>query len=45
MVRIKWHLHAKQVENKVDLYHDSNRDEARHIEIKKNIINNLDRIK
>ena len=26
MVRIKWHLHPKQVE-KVDLYHDSDRDE------------------
>ena len=26
MVTIKWHLHAKQVENKVDLYHDSDRD-------------------
>ena len=33
MVRIKWHLHAKQVENKVDLYHDSNRDEGSHIKI------------
>ena len=35
MVRIKWHLQAKQVENKVDLYHDSDRDEERYIEIKK----------
>ena len=35
MVKIKWHLHAKQVENRVDLYHHSDRDEASHIEIKK----------
>ena len=27
MVKIKWHLHAKQVENRIDLYHDSDRDE------------------
>ena len=27
MVRIKWHLHPKQVENRVDLYHDSDKDE------------------
>ena len=27
MVRIKWYLHTKQVENKVDLYQDSHRDE------------------
>ena len=25
MVTIKWHLHTKQVENKVNLYHDSER--------------------
>ena len=34
MVRIKWHLHTKQVENKVDLYCDSNRDVESHIESK-----------
>ena len=28
------HLHTKQVENKVDLYHDSDRDEERQIESK-----------
>ena len=27
MVTIKWHLQAKQVENRVDLYHDSDRHE------------------
>ena len=31
MVRIKWHLHTKQVENKVDSYRDSDRDEENHI--------------
>ena len=31
MIRIKWYLQAKQVENKVDLYHDSDRDEESHI--------------
>ena len=35
MVRIKWHLHAKQVENKVDLYYDSNRDKESDIKIKR----------
>ena len=34
MVRIKWHLHTKQVKNKVDLYHDSDRDEERNIKRK-----------
>ena len=34
MVRIKWHLHTKQVENRVDLYHDSDIDEKSHIESK-----------
>ena len=34
MVIIKWHLQAKQVEKKVDLYHDSDRDEERYIESK-----------
>ena len=27
MVRIIWHLLSKQVENRVDLYHDRDRDE------------------
>ena len=35
MVRIKWHLQSKQIENRVDLYQNSDRDEASHIEIKK----------
>ena len=34
MVWIKWYLQAKQVENRVDLYHDSERDEENHIESK-----------
>ena len=34
MVKIKWHLHAKQVENRVDLYHDSDRNEDSYIESK-----------
>ena len=34
MVRIKWHLHTKQVENKVDSYCDSDKDEESHIESK-----------
>ena len=34
MVRIKWHLQAKQVENRKDLYHDSDGDEEGHIESK-----------
>ena len=35
MVKIKWHLHPKQAENRVDSYHDSDRDE-------KNIHQNID---
>ena len=34
MVRIKWHLLAKHVENRVDLHHDSYRNEKGHIESK-----------
>ena len=34
MISIKWHLLPKQVENKVDLCHYSDRDEERHIKIK-----------
>ena len=34
MVRIKWHLHPKQVEKRVDWYHDSDRDGESHIESK-----------
>ena len=34
MVKIKWHLHAKQVENRVDLYHDSDTDEESNFESK-----------
>ena len=34
MVTIKWHLQAKQVENKVDLYYDSDRYDESHIECK-----------
>ena len=34
MVRIKSYLQSKQVENKVDLYHDSNGDKESHIESK-----------
>ena len=34
MVTIKWHLHTKQVENKVNLYHDNDRNEESHIESK-----------
>ena len=33
MPKIKWHLQAKQVENRIDFYHNSNRDED-HIECK-----------
>ena len=32
MARIKWHLHTEEVENRVDLCHDSDRDEEDHIE-------------
>ena len=38
MVRIKLNLQAKQVENRVDIYHDSDKDEKSHIKAK--IINN-----
>ena len=31
---LKWHLHTKHIENKVDLYHDSDRDEERKIKSK-----------
>ena len=34
MAKIKWHLLPKQVENKLDLYHDSDIDEESHIESK-----------
>ena len=34
VAKIKWHLQAKQVEQKVDLYHDSDKDEESHIESK-----------
>ena len=34
MVIIKWHLHPKQVENRVDIYHDSDKDKKSHIESK-----------
>ena len=34
MSKIKWHLQSKQVENKVDLYHDSDRHEESRIESK-----------
>ena len=34
MIIITWHLHTKQVENKVDLYHDGVKDEERNIERK-----------
>ena len=34
MLEIKWHLHPKQVENRVDLYHDSDGDEESYIESK-----------
>ena len=33
MVRIKWHLHPKQVENRIDSY-DRDRDEKSHIDSK-----------
>ena len=32
--KLKRHLHAKQVENKVDLYHDSDRDKESYMESK-----------
>ena len=35
MVRIKWHLHTKQVENRVDLYHDNNREDEIHLKVNK----------
>ena len=34
MVKIKWHLQTKQVENRVFLHHDIDRDEESHIESK-----------
>ena len=34
MVTIKWHLQAKQVENRVDLYHENDRYKDSHIESK-----------
>ena len=34
MAKIKWNLQAKQVEQKVHLYHDSDRDEESHIKSK-----------
>ena len=34
MIRIKSYLQSKQVENRVDLHHDSNRDKKSHIESK-----------
>ena len=34
MAKIKWNLQAKQVEQKVHLYHDSDRDKERNIESK-----------
>ena len=34
MVRIKWHLPTKKVENRVDLYHDSDGVEESHNESK-----------
>ena len=37
MVRIKWHLHTKQLENTVDLYHDSDRDEESYWKLTNNI--------
>ena len=35
MVRIKWYLLPKQVENKKDLYYYSDRDEESHIDVNK----------
>ena len=35
MVRIKWHLQPKQVENRVDLLHDSDRGDECYIESNK----------
>ena len=35
MVRIKWHIPSKQVENRINLFRDSDRDEGSHIESKK----------
>ena len=40
VVKIKWHFQIKEVENRVDLYHDSERDERRHIESKHFCYNN-----
>ena len=34
MVKIKWHLHPKQVENRVDPCGDNDRNEESHIESK-----------
>ena len=31
MIKIKWHLQAKQVEDRVDLYYNSDRDKESHI--------------
>ena len=35
MVRIKWHLLPKQVENRVDFHYDSDRDEECYIKSNK----------
>ena len=35
MIRIKWYLQTKQAENRVNLHHNSDRDEESHIESKK----------
>ena len=35
MVNIKWHLQAKQVENRIDLCHNSSRDERETLKVNK----------
>ena len=34
MFKIKWHLHTKQVENIVNLYYNSDRDEESNVQSK-----------
>ena len=45
MVRTKWHLRSKQVEKRVDLHHDSDRDEKGHVKSKKLSLTIMGRIK
>ena len=45
MVSTKWHLRSKQVEKRVDLHHDSDRDEKGHVKSKQLWLTIMGRIK